>query len=36
MTLIGLEGVNVFIHYPDDDKPTWTSWFMKLTDHCIC
>jgi hypothetical protein len=31
-----LDGVDVFIHYPKDEKPTWAAWFMKLTDHCVC
>jgi len=33
---LGPDGIDVFIKYPSDAKPTWVAWFMKLTDHCVC
>jgi hypothetical protein len=30
------DAVDVFIHYPKDDKPTWTAWLMKLPNQCAC
>lgn len=33
---LGLEGVDVLIHYPGDAEPTWAVWFMALPDHCVC
>lgn len=44
----GMGGVNVYVHPKDVNvrsmkggeegarKAYWRSWFMELTDHCVC